>query len=85
MSEEHKIQLLDLDEVVNLGVIQEINRRLLHPRGLALAVEAEVDENGDIESYNSIVGIADYRDVDEPIEHSNVNEGKVEAFDELLE
>ncbi len=78
---------LPLDEFVSSGLLQEINRRLLHPMGLALEVTAEAD--GKI---CSISGIWDIRDDPEgiafgdggpdPEKARNVNlmfESKIEA------
>ena len=47
---------IDLDELRDLGVIQEINRLLLHPRGMALTIE--VDGAG---KTTRILGLQDYR------------------------
>ena len=37
---------MTVDEFLKLGYLQEVNRRFLHPLGLALSVEVETDENG---------------------------------------
>lgn len=36
-------KLMDINEFVELGLLQEINRRILHPCGLALMVTVEDD------------------------------------------
>jgi len=38
---------LSIEEFVNAGYLQEINRLYLHPRGLAL--EVEIDDDGDMQ------------------------------------
>lgn len=78
---------IDLDEAREFGIIQEINRKLLHPRGLALAVDCDVeeDENGDfiVTSTNGISGILDLRDSDEGMVFCDVEQEKVEKFKDL--
>ena len=37
------MKFMDLNEFRNLGLLQEINRQILHPRGLALEMLAEKD------------------------------------------
>lgn len=55
------IKRIDLNEFVNFGYLQELNRQFLHPLGLAL--EVQVDENtGDV---TSLGGIWDYRNDDD--------------------
>lgn len=36
---------MTVEEFVNTGCLQEINRQLLHPRGLALAIERDEENN----------------------------------------
>lgn len=56
---------IDLNEFVNLGFLQELNRQFLHPRGLAL--EVEYDEEYDtetgtmVEKIKGFGGVWDYR------------------------
>lgn len=52
-----KIPMMDIAEFRRLGLVQEINRLFLHPRGLAL--EVIVDEE---DSTERLGGIWDYRD-----------------------
>ncbi len=52
---------IDIAEFRRLGYVQEINRRLLHPCGLALAVS--VAEDGS----ETLAGVWDYRDDPEGI------------------
>ncbi|MCA1799750.1 MAG: hypothetical protein LC650_00465 [Actinobacteria bacterium] len=51
---------IDIEEFVNEGFLQEVNRQFFHPRGLAL--EAGVDEYGWY-----LRGVWDYRDDPEGI------------------
>jgi len=55
------IKRIDIKEFWELGFIQEINRRLLHPCGLALEIILELNEDG---SYGEakLGGVWDYRD-----------------------
>lgn len=69
---------MDLNEARELGVIQEINRRLLHPRGMALSVLC--DDDGEVVDLH---GIYDLRDDLEGMVFHSVDESKVEKFDEL--
>lgn len=48
---------MDLSEFQKLGFIQEINRLILHPAGLAISLE--VDDNGKINEFGPIL---DYQD-----------------------
>ena len=52
-----EIKRIDIKEFRELGFIQEINRRLLHPCGLALEVIIDT-ETGD----TSLGGVWDFRD-----------------------
>jgi len=54
-----KIKYMDLKEFMELGLLQEINRQILHPMGLALEMCEE--DNGDCH----LSGVWDYRDDDE--------------------
>jgi hypothetical protein len=65
MSEE--VKYMDINEFREIGLLQEINRLFLHPRGLAL----EVGFNEDGSSFLS--GVWDYRDDPEGITYGNVN------------
>lgn len=55
MSED--IKWMDLNEFLNDGYLQEVNRRFFHPLGLALSVET--DEDGNV---TGICGVWDYRE-----------------------
>jgi len=56
------VKWLDAKELKESGLLQEINRRFLHPIGLALAVSVD-DETGEYD----IAGLWDYRDDPEGI------------------
>lgn len=51
---------MSFQEFHEVGFLQEINRRILHPCGLALAFHAEIDENGE-HRYTGDVSIVDVR------------------------
>lgn len=51
-----EIKYLDIQEFIDLGFLFEVNRRVLHPFGLAL--EVRQDDDGKYQLY----GIWDYRD-----------------------
>lgn len=50
------IKYIDLDEFVECGLLQEVNRQFFHPRGLALEVRMEADGT------RTLGGVWDYRD-----------------------
>lgn len=56
MSDEQKIKYIDIKEFMDAGYLQEVNRRFLHPLGLAL--EVYEDDDGTC----SLGGVWDYRD-----------------------
>lgn len=56
-----KVKRIDVREFRNLGLLQEINRRLLHPCGLALEVVIESDGT------ERLGGVWDYREDPEGI------------------
>lgn len=51
------IKWMDLNEFLNEGYLQEVNRQFFHPLGLALSVTC--DEDGNV---TDIWGLWDYRD-----------------------
>lgn len=59
---DNEIKWMDLDEFLNEGYLQEVNRKFFHPLGLALAVNC--DEDGVV---TGIAGLWDYRDDPEGI------------------
>lgn len=56
-SSDTDIKWMDLNEFLNDGYLQEVNRRFFHPLGLALAVSC--DKDGKV---TDIAGLWDYRD-----------------------
>jgi len=65
-----KINRIDIKEVREFGYLQELNRRFLHPLGLAL--EVIVDDDGN----ETLGGIWDYRDDEEGIIFNEIDTGK---------
>lgn len=64
---------MSVDEFQKLGLLQEINRLLLHPMGLAL--EVLVDEGGEAIRFG---GVWDYRDDPEGLAFGNSTPASVE-------
>lgn len=64
---EDKIKRIDIKEFREKGYLQELNRRFLHPLGLAL--EIIIDDNGN----EKLGGIWDYRDDKEGIYYDIAN------------
>lgn len=58
---EKEIKIIDIKEFREKGYIQELNRRFLHPLGMA--IEVVVDNNGE----EKLGGIWDYREDEEGI------------------
>lgn len=69
------IKYLNLEEFINEGYLQEVNRRFFHPLGLALEVETD-----DMTGKKSISGIWDYRHDNEGIyfDYKNSSEERKE-------
>ena len=56
-------QYIDIEEFIDAGLLQEVNRQFFHPRGLALTVGAETDDDtGEVIGPWKLVGVQDYRD-----------------------
>ena len=70
------MKYIDIDEFIREGYLQEVNHRFLHPLGLALAVEAEVDDDGEVVGPWSLSGVQDYRDDLEGMIFAEIDEGK---------
>lgn len=72
-------QKISVSEFRRLGYVQELNRRFLHPLGLALAIHVD-DETGE----EKIDGIWDYREDPEGIyfDIENADEDRRERFSE---
>ena len=78
---EDKIKRIDIKEFREKGYLQELNRRFLHPLGLAL--EISIDDNGD----EKLGGIWDYREDKEGIYYNISNadlERKTRFIDKKL-
>ena len=73
---------LDPQLITDLGILQEINRRVLHPRGLALAVAVD----NMTKKITGMAGIQDHRESDGGLifEQSLLNAEKKKRFDDLL-
>ena len=67
------------------GILQEINRCLLHPRGLALALSVTKDENG-VKRIVGVAGIQNYTSVRGGMrfDQSLLSAPKKKKFDDLL-
>jgi hypothetical protein len=72
MSEKVEIKRIDIKEFREKGYLFELNRRFLHPLGMALEVIIS-DETGK----ESLGGIWDYRDDPEGIIFVNLDEAEV--------
>ncbi len=72
---------IPIKEFRSLGFIQELNRRFLHPCGLALEVIVDKDTGEE-----ALGGVWDYRDDPEGIrfEEGVASVDKVESVDQLL-
>lgn len=66
VEEPKMIKYMEINEFRQIGLLQEINRQFLHPRGLAL--EIRFDDGGNA----SLGGIWDYRDDPEGIVYEGV-------------
>lgn len=77
MTEE--IKRMDIKEFRNLGFLQEINRKFLHPLGLAM--EVIIDEDGS----ERLGGIWDYRHDPEGMffVQGSIKQDRAEAIEEL--
>jgi hypothetical protein len=74
------IKRMPIKEFRDLGFIQEINRQLLHPCGLALEVIVDL-ETGE----EKLGGVWDYRDDPEGIRFLEIDEDKKRRVRELFE
>jgi hypothetical protein len=70
-----EMKKMNLNEFKSLGYLQELNRRFLHPLGLALAVS--VDQHGNIK----LDDIYDWR---EEYIHFGISESDVERREKFL-
>lgn len=77
------MKLIELDEFMDAGYLQEVNRRFFHPLGLALMVAADTDdETGEVTSDWRIEGIIDVRDDPEGMIFEEVDPEKVERIEQ---
>jgi len=72
------MKYLTPQEIVSLGILQELNRRELHPRGLALEIECENDGTP-----LRIIDIQDHRDEIDGVAFINIDVDKVKTYEEL--
>jgi hypothetical protein len=72
----NNIKRIDIKEFREKGYLQELNRRFLHPLGLALEIVREDDGT------EKLGGIWDYRDDEEGIYYdlANSDEERIERF-----
>jgi len=68
------IKLISIKEFRKLGFIQEINRRLLHPCGLALEVVIDLETGKEM-----LGGVWDYRDDPEGMYYKNEELSRAKA------
>jgi len=76
-----EIKYLPIKDMVDDGILQELNRRFLHPLGLALAVTQEDDG-----TYSGIKGMWDFRDDPEGMIFGSLDEqaiAKAKKFSEF--
>ena len=73
---------LDPQLLIELGILQEINRRVLHPRGLALAVAVD----NMTKKITGMAGIQDHRKADGGLifDQKLLSTTKKKRFDDLL-
>lgn len=74
-SETADIERIDVAEFRERGYLHELNRRFLHPLGLALEVLRDADGN------EQLGGIWDYRDDPEGINFHDPDPDKIAAID----
>jgi len=77
---EQKINYMDLNEFIELGFLQEVNRKFFHPLGLAL--EMVVDKDGNAKRLGRVW---DYRDDPEGMFFASdmINQEKVKNVEDL--
>jgi hypothetical protein len=80
MAEQIPIRYLSIFEFVEAGYLQEVNRRFLHPLGLALEVNVDIDDDT-----HTLSGVWDYRDDPEGIYFGEVDAEKARRIDSELQ
>jgi hypothetical protein len=80
-----EVTYLNPQLIKDWGILQEINRLLLHPRGLALALSVTTDENG-VKKIVGIAGIQNYTGVRGGMrfDQALLSAPKKKKFDDLL-
>ena len=73
---------MDLDEFMQVGLLQEINRKFLHPMGLALSVSVN-KESGKVEGFGPIW---DFRDDPEGMRFEDyvISKDKVDRVEKMF-
>jgi len=80
------MKYIDVNEFIEEGYLQELNRRFLHPLGLALTVAADADdETGEITSPWRISGVQDVRDDPEGMIFDPLDPAKTHNIERLEE
>lgn len=83
MAEKKEPKLVSLQEIMDMGLLFEINRRVLHPLGMAMAVN--IDPN-DPEDEGEFGGILDSRDDPEGfIYGDDLMESGLKKFEDYME
>lgn len=85
MAEPGPPEWMDLDEFVDGGFLQEVNRQFLHPLGLALAVVPDAGSGTEPGGSFHLVGVWDRRQDPEGIIHREVDAEKAAHVARLLE
>jgi hypothetical protein len=77
----HDAKQLTVAEFVDLGILQEINRRLLNPRGLMMYVVLDMTDHRGVEAD---FGVYDFRDDPEGCMIPDFSQEHADIFDGLL-
>lgn len=85
MAEPGPVEWMDLEEFVDGGFLQEVNRQFFHPLGLALAVARDAGSGTEPGGSFHLVGIWDQRDDPEGIFHGEVDAEKAARVARLWE
>ena len=73
-------KMMDIEEFINEGYLQELNRRFLHPLGLAL--EASYDHKNEHQPW-SLSGVWDCRENPEGIKFKSLDEESVRKHENI--
>lgn len=77
--ERKPLNFVPATEILDLGILQELNRQILHPLGLALMLET--DKSG----ATTIVGFADYRGEPDGVIFDEVDPKKAKTVELMLQ